>query len=46
LAALLSRHAGDPLEELCGEVAWAVDEFQDGRRHDDATLLALRWLGA
>ena len=46
LAALLTRHATDPLEDLCDEVAWAVDDFQAGRRHDDATLLALRWLGA
>jgi len=46
LAALLTRHANDPIEDLCGEVAWAVDDFQGGRRHDDATLLALRWLGA
>ncbi len=45
LAALLARHADDPLDGLCGEVAQAVDGFQGGRRHDDATLLALRWLG-
>jgi len=46
LAALLMRHASDNLDDLCGEVARAVDGFQGGRRHDDATILALRWLGA
>jgi len=46
LATLLARHAVDPLDGLCGEVAQAVDDFQGGRRHDDATLLALRWLGS
>jgi len=46
LAALLMRHASDRLDDLCGEVARAVDGFQGGRRHDDATILALRWLGA
>jgi sigma-B regulation protein RsbU (phosphoserine phosphatase) len=45
LAALLAQHASEPLDDLCGEVARMVDGFQGRRRHDDATVLALRWLG-
>ena len=45
LASLLARHASAPAPELCAAVAEAVDRHQGGGRHDDATLLALRYRG-
>lgn len=42
LRALLRGRSGAPVEEICRLVARSLDEFQEGRRHDDATLLALR----
>jgi sigma-B regulation protein RsbU (phosphoserine phosphatase) len=39
---LLAQHADAPVAELCSSVAAAIDEFQGGIRHDDATLLAVR----
>jgi sigma-B regulation protein RsbU (phosphoserine phosphatase) len=45
LAELVARHSSDPVDTLCEAVAGTVDTFQDGHRHDDATLLAVRWVG-
>ena len=42
LRGLLERHAEEPVAELCARVAEAIEEFQGGVRHDDATLLAVR----
>lgn len=39
---LLAENAGRPVDRLCRSVALAVEEFQAGRLHDDATLLALQ----
>ena len=45
LGALLTRHAAAPVSTLCRLVEETVDRHQGGRRHDDATLLAIRWTG-
>jgi serine phosphatase RsbU (regulator of sigma subunit) len=42
---LLALHAGAPMAGLCARVADAIEEFQGGVRHDDATLLAVRRSG-
>ncbi len=42
LAALLAERATDPLDRMLSRVARRIDEFQTGRRRDDATLLALQ----
>jgi len=31
--------------EMSAAIAAAVDRYQAGRRHDDATILTLRWNG-
>jgi len=42
LQGLLAQHADAPIAALCARVADAIEEFQGGVRHDDATLLAVR----
>jgi two-component system response regulator len=42
---LLALHAGAPVAGLCARVADAIEEFQGGVRHDDATLLGVRRSG-
>lgn len=45
LGTLLARHATAPVSSMCAAVAEAVDAHGGGSRHDDATLLAVRWNG-
>lgn len=45
LAALAAPHATAPVSSICGIVAEAVDAHGGGSRHDDATILAVRWKG-
>jgi phosphoserine phosphatase RsbU/P len=45
LSTLLGRHARGTVMELGAAVAAAVDRHQAGRRHDDATIVTLRWNG-
>ncbi len=45
LSALLERQARRSVTELNAAIAAAVDRHQAGRRHDDATILTLRWNG-
>ena len=42
LASVLARHAAEPVSAICEKVAGMVDAG-GGPRHDDATLLAVRW---
>ena len=39
---LLSRHAAEKVERLCGIIVETVNDFQKGNQHDDVTLLVLR----
>jgi phosphoserine phosphatase RsbU/P len=45
LRGLLAEHGRAPVAALCTRVAAAIEEFQGGIRHDDATLLAVRRSG-
>jgi len=41
LIGFLKRHAGDSLEALCDGLRQELDQFQEGKRADDVTLLVL-----